>query len=82
MYSKIRRRSFLTRLGAVTTVGALATVTGGCDQMGLSGAEEEAGEAKEPPPTAHFQPDTGATDTDAGINADPVGQGRSEANEE
>ena len=79
MHPKTRRRSFLKRLGAMTTVGALATITGGC---GEPGGGEAAKEAEERAPIAHFRPDSGATDADTGIEADPVGQGQGEAREE
>lgn len=40
MSSKFNRRSFLSRVGATASLGAMAVVTGACDQLGLGGGED------------------------------------------
>ena len=52
MTKKIDRRSFMSRVGATVSLGALAAVTGACDQLGLGGSEDSDEEEDDAPAEA------------------------------
>ncbi|NNC72549.1 MAG: hypothetical protein HKN78_06690 [Sphingomonadaceae bacterium] len=60
MASKFNRRSFLSRVGATASLGALAAVTGACDQLGLGGLGDS--DEEEPEEDLTIDSDLGATE--------------------
>lgn len=76
MNKKLDRRSFLRRVGATASIGALGIVTG-TTAVRAQVSDSDSGASADPAGRGR----TGVTDSDSGGNADRAGHGRGSASD-